>query len=203
MEADRGRLRGWSRSVPGSSVSEFPPGDLRSFLEFCAGEWLSVRSHFDLADPTAERAASAGATDADDEASWHDARRGELTVAYRPPEREGEPGSLTVRPPASEAGKAAPPQELRFASGGRFERHGMSGEAPIAGSWRFWPDGSLELIQPIPLGVVRERIWFTKPNLRLRSSIEQHHDGRPARASFASEIRRVSRPPQSPAGSGS
>jgi hypothetical protein len=41
---------------------------------------------------------------------------------------------------------------------------------------------------------VRERIWFTKPNLRLRSSVENHADGRPGRASFSSEIRRVSRP---------
>jgi hypothetical protein len=42
--------------------------------------------------------------------------------------------------------------------------------------------------------MVKERIWFTKPNLRLRSSVEQRGDGSPGRASFSSEIRRLSRP---------
>jgi hypothetical protein len=41
---------------------------------------------------------------------------------------------------------------------------------------------------------VRERIWFTKPNLRLRSTVEHRADGTPGRASFSSEIRRISRP---------
>jgi hypothetical protein len=41
---------------------------------------------------------------------------------------------------------------------------------------------------------VRERIWFTKPNLRLRSTVETNAAGSPGRASFSSEIRRVSRP---------
>ena len=41
---------------------------------------------------------------------------------------------------------------------------------------------------------LRERIWFNKPNLRLRSTIEQPADGLPGRASFSSEIRRVSKP---------
>lgn len=40
----------------------------------------------------------------------------------------------------------------------------------------------------------RERIWFTKPNLRLRSSVEHGAGGSAAQASFCSEIRRVSRP---------
>jgi hypothetical protein len=42
--------------------------------------------------------------------------------------------------------------------------------------------------------LVQERIWFTKANLRLRSSVEHHPDGSPGRASFSSEIRRLSRP---------
>jgi hypothetical protein len=41
---------------------------------------------------------------------------------------------------------------------------------------------------------VKERIWFAKPNLRLRSSLAHRADGEPGRASFSTEIRRVSRP---------
>ena len=44
------------------------------------------------------------------------------------------------------------------------------------------------------LDELRERIWFNKPNLRLRSTVEQRADGSLGRASFSSEIRRVSRP---------
>ena len=40
---------------------------------------------------------------------------------------------------------------------------------------------------------VRERLWFTKPNLRLRSSVTNQGDGNPAHAHFSSEIRRVSK----------
>lgn len=188
-------------SDPVVRVSEFPPSDLRSFLEFCAGEWLSVRSSFDLAAPIGEDAGGGELGDPIADAAeehWHAARRGELGVVYLPPEREGEPGALKVTPPAGEAG-ALPPQELRFDRAGGFERHGAAGQPPSRGSWRFWPDGSLELSQTVAAGLVRERIWFTKPNLRLRSSIEQRNDGSPARASFSSEIRRVSRPPQGPA----
>jgi hypothetical protein len=36
--------------------------------------------------------------------------------------------------------------------------------------------------------------WFTKPNLRLRSTVATGADGIPGQASFSSEIRRVSRP---------
>ena len=55
-------------------------------------------------------------------------------------------------------------------------------------------DGSLELVITGDGREVRERIWFTKPNLRLRSTVETGVDGSPGRASFSSEIRRVSRP---------
>ena len=32
------------------SLSEFPPSDLASFLRLCDGEWLTVRSRFQLQD---------------------------------------------------------------------------------------------------------------------------------------------------------
>jgi hypothetical protein len=44
------------------------------------------------------------------------------------------------------------------------------------------------------LAVVKERIWFIKPNLRLRSCVQRRLDGQPLRASFSSEIRRLNRP---------
>jgi hypothetical protein len=83
---------------------------------------------------------------------------------------------------------------LHFQAGGVFERRDQAGNALSQGTWELWSDGSLELTQTGIDTVVRERIWFTKPNLRLRSSVERRLDGSPARASFSSEIRRVSRP---------
>ena len=79
-------------------------------------------------------------------------------------------------------------QQLHFSADGDFR----SGDQQ--GSWQLWPDGSLELTIRSNDTEVRERIWFTKPNLRLRSTVESSADGSPGRASFSSEIRRVSRP---------
>jgi hypothetical protein len=62
------------------------------------------------------------------------------------------------------------------------------------GHWQLAADGSLELEVRLEGRVVKERIWFSKPNLRLRCTLEQSLDGRPGRASFSSEIRRVRRP---------
>ena len=90
-------------------MSDFPPQDLRSFLEFCAGAWLTVRSSFELeagealpsedgpfrADPPAAQSSDASSAGE----SWHGAQRGELVVAYLPPDQEGEPGGLEVTPP--------------------------------------------------------------------------------------------------------
>jgi hypothetical protein len=79
----------------------------------------------------------------------------------------------------------------------------MAGTDPAAvevwreGTWLLRPDGSLELTLEAETAVVHERIWFTKPNLRLRSSVEHRRDGRPGGASFSSEIRRVA-PPTTP-----
>jgi hypothetical protein len=79
-------------------------------------------------------------------------------------------------------------QQLHFDANGGFR----NGEQQ--GSWQLWPDGSLELVITGDGREVRERIWFTKPNLRLRSTVETSAAGSPGRASFSSEIRRVSRP---------
>ena len=199
------------------SLSEFPPSDLASFLRLCDGEWLTVRSRFELqntgnddANPTpragAELEASAGPasqgpfggddhgpTASEPQEQWHDSARGALLVAYLEPGEPHEPGALQVTPPALDS-RAATPQRLHFQAGGGFERKDQAGNALSHGTWQLWSDGSLELAQNGADSVVRERIWFTKPNLRLRSSVERGRDGSPSRASFSSEIRRVSRP---------
>jgi hypothetical protein len=198
-------------------LSEFPPSDLASFLRLCDGEWLTVRSRFELQDagdddanPTAPAGtaleASAGQAiqgpfGGDDPAptatapqeQWHDSARGALLVAYLEPVEPDEPGALLVTPPPLDS-RPGTPQRLHFQAGGIFERQDQAGNAQSKGSWELWSDGSLELTQAGTEAVVRERIWFTKPNLRLRSSVESRRDGNPARASFSSEIRRVSRP---------
>lgn len=235
------------------SPEGFPPQDLRRFLELCAGEWLALRSHFDLslataeplhqaaaaiadpaaadstaatapsgaaagaaeaaatADPTAvapERAASleagsdaarpdrpdvaallaearAGVEEAPIEEAWHSSERGELLVAFLAPDQADQPGALRVTPPAG------PSRELHFRADGSFA---AAAQAQAEGRWQLWPDGSVELTIETPGRVLRERIWFTQPNLRLRSSVEHRQGGMPGRARFSSEIRRVRKP---------
>jgi hypothetical protein len=156
----------------------FPPDSIEAFLRFCAGEWMSLRSRFALEDPAAASADVEAA--AGDE--WHSSERGELMVTYLEPEAGGEPGGLSVGP------KGEPPRRLHFTADGGFRAGDQRG------SWQLWPDGSLELTLTAGERELRERIWFTKPNLRLRSTLESAADGSPSRASFCSEIRRVSRP---------
>ncbi len=164
------------------SAAPFPPETIAAFLTFCAGDWLSLRSCFSL-----EEAAAAAREAEEDEAGWHSSERGELTVTYLAPEQSGEPGGLEITPPGG--GR----HRLLFDPDGGFQGSAPDGAAST-GHWQLWPDGSLELTSERAGASVRERIWFTKANLRLRSSVEHHPDGRPGRASFSSEIRRVSRP---------
>ena len=113
---------------------------------------------------------------------WHSSERGDVVVTYLEPESPGAPGGLSVGPKDQGA------QQLRFGADGRFSSQEQEGH------WTLWPDGSLELVVDQGNSELRERIWFTKPNLRLRSTVLQHKDGTPGQASFSSEIRRVSRP---------
>ncbi len=253
-----------------ASPEGFPPQDLRSFLELCEGEWLALRSHFDLAlvadetpaaamtaaaaaesDPataleagpaaldaaaqgdtapqasvadTADDEVAAPAAAAEDDAAdadglpdfaallqqaraqveeapseepWHSSERGELLVAFLAPQQADQLGGLRVTAPEGGSRElqfhadgtfAAPPDQAPSAAGAA-----VAG-AVIAGQWQLWPDGSLELILEAPGRLVRERIWFTQPNLRLRSSVEHAEGGLPGRARFSSEIRRVRKP---------
>ena len=265
-----------------SSPEGFPPQDLRSFLELCAGEWLALRSHFDLSlvepdepakasgpatsgptapgataagpdatvagpsdtaagpndtpagpndtpagseetaavasssdsartgDPnpgesstaesrTAEASsddglpdfaallaqARAGVEEAPSEEAWHCSERAELQVGFLAPAQADQPGGLRVTPPGGSS------RELHFRRDGSFA---ATPEAAPSGRWQLWPDGSVELTVESPGRVLRERIWFTQPNLRLRSSVEHRVGGRPGRARFSSEIRRVRKP---------
>jgi hypothetical protein len=165
------------------SESAFPPSDLPGFLRLCAGEWLALRSSLALAEEGA-------AQDAEEGESWHRSERGELRIAYLAPEAAGEPGGLEISPPQR------PTRRLRFLEDGRFqdEPSAAAAEPAAEGEWQLWADGSLELTRRQGDREVRERIWFTQPNLRLRSSVERWADGSPGRASFSSEIRRLGQP---------
>jgi hypothetical protein len=168
-------------SEPSPDTAPFPPEQIGGFLRLCAGEWMSLRSQFALGAISATDNDSAEDLDEDGDA-WHSSERGELLVTFLEPEAPGGPGGLRVGP------KDGMAQQLHFGADGSFR----SGDQ--AGRWQLWPDGSLELLITADGAEVRERIWFTKPNLRLRSTVETGADGSPGRASFSSEIRRVSRP---------
>jgi hypothetical protein len=147
--------------------ADFPPATLEAFLRCCAGEWMSLRSRFELG-ASATIAAPDGEGD-----EWHSSERGDLLVQYLEPAQAHEPGGLSLGP------KGEPQRQLHFSGNGRFR----AGERQ--GHWQLWPDGSLELTVSDGATALRERIWFT---------IESSGDGSPSRASFSSEIRRVSRP---------
>jgi hypothetical protein len=144
------------------------------------------------ADPAAPEPASPGEGEAALEETWHSSERGELVVSFLEPEGSASVGGLRV----AAGGKGS--AQLHFDDQGGFTASGGGGEGQSQGSWQLWPDGSLELRLSAGERLVRERIWFTKANLRLRSTVEQGADGSPARASFCSEIRRVGRPAAAP-----
>ena len=163
----------------------FPPQEIGDFLRFCAGEWMGLNSTFALDGPTAlaaEDNATPGPSASEPEGDeWHTSERGELVVTYLDRQADGEPGGLSQGP------KGGLQQQLLFRSDGSYHCGADQGR------WQFWPDGSLELVIDAQGQQVRERLWFTKPNLRLRSSVANQGDGNPAHAHFSSEIRRVSK----------
>jgi hypothetical protein len=170
---------------PRMTESAFPPTDLRSFLLLCAGEWLALRSDLALG----SLAAASREAGAEEDDGWHRSERGELAVVWLDPQAPGETGGLAITAPGGAT------RTLSFQDNGAFEAQGARG------AWQLWPDGSLELCLRDGDRQIRERLWFTQPNLRLRSSVQWRDDGSPGRASFSSEIRRVSRPPAATGGS--
>jgi hypothetical protein len=178
-----------------SDTPAFPPEEIGAFLRFCAGEWMSLRSEFALGAIEAQATGGGDTMAQGDETAqgdeWHSSERGELLVTFLEPADGQGPGGLRVGP------RNSPQRDLHFRPDGRFSSGEAGTPAEAAsqeGDWELWPDGSLELRLEREGREVRERIWFTKPNLRLRSTVERQGDGSPGRASFSSEIRRVSRP---------
>ena len=147
---------------------------------------MGLRSQFSPEHPPGD-AAEANTdtnTDADDDA-WHSSERGELAVVFLEAIGAGSLGGLAVTSPLGETSR------IGFQADGSL----LAWEASTPlGRWQLWSDGSLELVTQAAGRERRERIWFTKPNLRLRSSVVHGSDGGAAEASFCSEIRRVSPP---------
>jgi hypothetical protein len=164
-------------------LTAFPPEDLSGFLQLSGGEWLALRSLLGPESPDPGLAPD-GATAAERGTSqpWHQSDRGELRVAVLASQSPGDWGGLEVAPPGGGV------QRLVFLRDGTLR---MNEEW---GRWQFATDGTLELELVKGERVVRERVWFSKPNLRLRCTLEQSLDGQPGRASFSSEIRRIQRP---------
>ena len=186
------------------AAASFPPTNLGAFLQVCAGDWMSLRSRFLLGSDQDARAqaplsgephpqAGEPPIEADDN-SWHASERAELTMGLLAANGDGH-GGLTMQVKGETA-----VQQAIFHADGRFGSH-LDPDAGPTGTWTLWPDGSLDLVIELGDRQLRERIWFTKPNLRLRSTVEQLAGGSPGRASFSSEIRRVPRPPAPTPGS--
>lgn len=181
-------MREWDLDLLRSELSRtgalnaFPPEDIRGFLQLCAGEWLSLRSVLETETPEGTGSPHGTGELLDAAQGWHHADRGELTVAFLEAEEPGECGGLDVGLPTGSSVR------LVFRGDGSVVLAGDSGR------WLLASDGTLELSLEKDGGVVKERIWFSKPNLRLRCTLEQARDGSPGRASFSSEIRRVRAP---------
>ena len=112
----------------------FPPEDPKTFLTLCAGEWMSLRSSFEL-------------SEGDDD--WHASERGELKVSYDQGADQSV-GRLEVVPPSGHASR------LEFSANGRLAI--LGGAQETTGLWRFWPDGAWVDLPQADGVVVQERI---------------------------------------------
>ncbi|MGC6481968.1 MAG: phycobiliprotein lyase [Synechococcus sp.] len=157
-----------------SPVAEvpYPPANLQEFLQLCDGRWMSLRSTFAL----------------DDSDDWHTSERGEITMHHQP----GDAGSEHLVISDSQGQVLS---SLNFAADGVLQRQGDGSRPGCHGHWQLREGGCMEFNIPASDGaVVIERIWFTKANLRLRSTTLVDGKGTPQQANFCSEIRRVSAP---------
>lgn len=149
----------------------FPPTDLDAFLRLCDGRWMSLRSLLQL----------------DGRENWHASERGELVL-----QSAADAANTGYRLNVC-SGDGRELASMRFADDGALLLNGHQGDQ--CGQWQLHGDGCLELSLPAANGAsLRERIWFTKVNLRLRSTTLVDADGTPRQASFCSEIRRVTAP---------
>ena len=152
------------------SITSFPPRDLADFLDLCTGRWMSLRSRFEPGGAGTE---------------WHRSQHGYINVTRIAESAELEKlGGLVLEPPEGLE------QQLHFFIDGSLN---LRGACQASGAWNFRPDSNLELsIWRDDGGSLTEWIWFTKPNLRLRSTMATTAAGVLEQASFASEIRRIS-----------
>lgn len=169
-------------------MTAFPPEDISSFLQLSSGEWLALRS---LLDPEIaeswQKLPELASEQMELGEGWHQSERGELILVVIPAPSNNHWGGLQITLPDGSIHQLI------------FQRDGTVVINGISGSWQLSQDGSLALEINEATRIVRERIWYSKPNLRLRCTLEQFHDGRTGRASFSSEIRRVQRPQEPPA----
>jgi hypothetical protein len=168
-------------------LTDFPPEDICGFLQLNAGDWLVLRS---LLEPE-EGHSITGEVPTKGEGSepsqpWHVSERAEVRMELLEPSSDTDWGGLEIF--------LANQANVRLI----FHKTGTVSINALLGHWRLGEDGSLVLTVDTENRRLNERIWFRKPNLRLRSTLEQFADGRPGRASFSSEIRRVRRPEQQP-----
>jgi len=153
-------------------TEHFPPQDPAALLALCAGEWLSLRSRFDLGQPQG-----------DDDSAWHASERGELRQTWTAAEAGGELlGVLESRAPDGTVVR------LVFARDG-----GLQADGGVQGQWLLEGEGRLQLSHGAGGVDHHETIWFAKPNLRLRSLLARQGEALLA-AGFCSEVRRVTRP---------
>ena len=128
---------------------------------------MCLRSCFDLS--------------ADGDEEWHRSERGEIQVSFDSDSGDGV-GKLTLKVPDGSI------VLLVFIFDGSFNINGNQ-----VGRWRFCDDSSIELSLVEDDGtMVQERICFTRPNLRLRSTTLVDCNGTPKKGSFSTDIRRVS-----------
>lgn len=168
-------------------MTNFPPEDICSFLQLNAGDWLGLRSLLE-----AEGEASSigelplGEEESEPSQPWHASERAEVRMALLQPTSEMDWGGLEIFPTNH-------PNVTLI-----FHKTGTVAINAVLGNWHLGEDGSLVLTVEEQNRCLKEHIWFRKPNLRLRSTLEQFADGRPGRASFSSEIRRVRKPEENP-----
>jgi hypothetical protein len=146
--------------------TSFPPADAAALLALCAGEWLSLRSN---CNPEADAEASSA--------------RGELRVEWLAQNQaQGGLGIWRLQAPDGSL------SQLHFGADGDFEASGGG-----SGHWQMLAGGQLQLEYQQGELRLQESIWFSKPNLRLRSLL-QWQNGQLCGARFWSEIRRLSKP---------
>jgi hypothetical protein len=153
-------------------TEHFPPSDPATLLALCAGEWLSLRSRFELCQPQG-----------DDDSTWHASERGELRQTWTAAEAGGDLlGLLVSRAPDGTVARLV------------FQRDGgLLADGGVQGQWLLEGEGRLQLSHGAGGVDHHETIWFAKPNLRLRSLLARQGDVLLA-AGFCSDVRRVTRP---------